>query len=90
MKHFLIYAALAASVAIAALVAYINVEALSTAFGEGPPYYGRTTNMDKWTNPIPMLLALDALLAAALVPTGFWIRRQVRVASGSRPTGTCT
>lgn len=38
---------------------------LSEAFGSGPPYYGRTTNMDKWQNPLPLLIPLDLLGAAA-------------------------
>jgi hypothetical protein len=42
---------------------YIN---LIEAFGAGPPYYGRTTNMDKWTNPIPILLAIDIVIALFL------------------------
>lgn len=39
---------------------------LLESFGPGPPYYGRTTNMDKWQNPLPLLIPLD-LLAAAVV-----------------------
>lgn len=40
-------------------VGYINVDAVQGAFGDGPPYYGRTTNMDKWGNPIPLLAVID-------------------------------
>jgi hypothetical protein len=43
-----------------------NVLGLQEAFGSGPPYYSRTTNMDKWTNPLPMLATVD-LAALALV-----------------------
>lgn len=38
---------------------FINVTNLVEAFGSGPPYYGRTTNMDKWSNPIPFLVVID-------------------------------
>ncbi|MBB6051790.1 hypothetical protein HNQ39_003600 [Armatimonas rosea] len=26
------------------------------AYGSGPPYYNRTVNMDKWSDPTPQLL----------------------------------
>lgn len=42
----------------AALVSY---EAINEAFGAGPPYYSRSTNMDKWSNPLPQLLLGDAV-----------------------------
>lgn len=29
------------------VTAWINFSALSEAYGSGPPYYSRTTNMDK-------------------------------------------
>ncbi len=38
---------------------YINYINLVEAFGSGPPYFDRTTNMDKWSNPIPFLVLLD-------------------------------
>jgi hypothetical protein len=37
----------------------INYLVIAEAFGQGPPYYARTTNMDKWTNPLPTLVAID-------------------------------
>ncbi len=37
----------------------INFYWLVDAYGSGAPYYSRTTNMDKWSNPIPVLLILD-------------------------------
>jgi hypothetical protein len=54
-----------------------NYTVLEEAFGNGPPYYGRTANMDKWSNPVPVLLMVDfsVLLAAGLVG---------RLVSGSR------
>ena len=49
-------------------VSWLSYDSLHEAYGSGPPYYGRTVNMDKWHNPIPGLLMLDglALLMSAL------------------------
>jgi hypothetical protein len=49
--------------------AWFNYAVLTEAFGSGPPYYGRTTNMDKWTNPVPAIVAVDlvAVVAALLL-----------------------
>jgi hypothetical protein len=32
---------------------------LTEAYGSGPPYYGRTENMDKWVNPFPGLIYVN-------------------------------
>lgn len=50
-------------------VAFVNYSLIVEAFGSGPPHYGRTTNMDKWSDPRPALLALDvfALIAVAAI-----------------------
>lgn len=51
-------------------VGAFNVLNLNEAYGDGPPYYARTINMDKWTDPRPALAAIDAvtvLLIAAVV-----------------------
>ncbi len=59
------------------LAAYINVQSLVEAYGSGPPYFGRTTNMDKWSNPLPGLLLLDALvLLIVLVAILQFLRRK--------------
>lgn len=53
-----------------ALVIAFNALNLQEAYGGGPPYYSRTTNMDKWTNPLPTLGIIDgitALIVAAYV-----------------------
>lgn len=42
---------------------YVNIDNIAGAFGDGPPYYGRTTNMDKWGNPIPFLVIFDFVVA---------------------------
>lgn len=43
------------------MMLWLNVAWLNEAFGDGPPYYGRSTNMDKWRNPVPALLVIDGL-----------------------------
>lgn len=43
-----------------------NVVNLNEAYGNGPPYYARTTNMDKWTDPLPVLAAIDTTTAIAI------------------------
>ena len=45
-------------------VILFNIFNLMEAYGSGPPYYSRTTNMDKWKNPLPMLLLIDVAVAA--------------------------
>ncbi len=40
-------------------VGYVNAISLLDAYGSGAPYYGRTTNMDKWENPLPWLAVID-------------------------------
>jgi len=46
-------------------VAALNVINLNEAYGSGEPYYSRTTNMDKWTDPLPVLATVDG--AAVLI-----------------------
>lgn len=41
--------------------AWLTYDQVIEFYGSGPPYFGRTTNMDKWQNPLPMLVGLDAL-----------------------------
>jgi hypothetical protein len=70
-----------------ALLTVAHWNRLQEAYGDGPPYYGRSTNMDKWTSPWPGLLALDA---CTLVACGaLWLRARRRErhtdASRSRP-----
>ena len=68
--------ALVSSVIAVAALAWFNYASLSEAYGGGPPYYSRSTNMDKWSNPLPVLIPLDSLAvgAAALLLT----RRRLR------------
>ena len=59
--------------AIAAVVAgcvVLDYGIVAEAYGPGPPYYGRTVNMDKWESPNAMLIGVHVvglLLAALLV-----------------------
>jgi hypothetical protein len=51
------------------------------AYGAGPPYYGLTTNMDKWEAPTAHLLRLNAgglLLVALLSAAIYRARRDAR------------
>ncbi|MCI0335951.1 MAG: hypothetical protein L0226_00095 [Acidobacteria bacterium] len=52
---------------VGAAVVWFNYTHLVEAYGSGPPYYGRTTNMDKWTNPIPILVVIDVIAVVLLV-----------------------
>lgn len=63
--------------AAAAAATWVSVDLLNEAYGAGPPYYGRTANMDKWTSPWPVVLVVNAVALAVvisvLVP---WRRRR--------------
>ncbi|SEC72432.1 hypothetical protein SAMN02787142_1854 [Burkholderia sp. WP9] len=53
----------------------LNVCNLTEAYGSGAPYYSRSINMDKWTDPLPILGALDAAVLFAVVLWALWWRR---------------
>ena len=55
----------AASVIFLLLAIAATYFALIEAYGSGSPYYGRTQNMDKWNDPIPILTAIDVLFVSA-------------------------
>ena len=55
-------AVLCVCLALIGLCVFVNVDNLVGAYGNGPPYHGRTTNMDKWGNPIPFLVVFDAIV----------------------------
>ncbi len=65
-----------ALVALIAFVAYVNVDSLTEAFGSGPPHYSRTTNMDKWTDPRPILFLLDTVVLVVAVGYLRWLMRK--------------
>jgi hypothetical protein len=52
---------------LAMLVAWYNVTCVEEAFGDGPPYYARTTNMDKWQDPRPLLVAIDVVAGTMII-----------------------
>jgi hypothetical protein len=63
MKRYFSYFIFIICLATILFVGYINVDAVLGTFGDGPPYYGQTTNMDKWENPIPLLAVIDIVTA---------------------------
>ncbi|OWK30966.1 hypothetical protein [Sphingomonas mucosissima] len=56
------------SIVAAVAAVWISAGVLIEAYGAGPPYYGRTTNMDKWTSPWPVVAVavVSALVVAAI------------------------
>ncbi len=52
-------ALLVVALAYGAVLAILDAALLDEAYGSGPPYYGRTTNMDKWDSPAPLLALLN-------------------------------
>ncbi|MEE3623345.1 hypothetical protein UCD39_05000 [Nitrospirillum sp. BR 11752] len=58
-------------------VAAFNALNLWEAYGNGPPYYGGTTNMDKWESPWPILAPVDGVtvVVAAIYIMGARRRR---------------
>jgi hypothetical protein len=57
------------------VVGWANYIALNEAYGYGPPHYGRTTNMDKWSDPLPRLLVINGIAAAIVLGIVLLIRR---------------
>lgn len=70
-----------------AFLIWFNVDILREHFGSGPPYFSRTTNMDKWTDPRPGLVMIDvpALLMTGVAIRLFSRRRAERLALESVP-----
>lgn len=64
---WLCYSASAAILLVAVIATYVS---LAEAYGSGPPYFGRTENMDKWRNPVPVLVIVD--LACVAVSAVLW------------------
>ena len=67
MKNISLLVFILISAILLCFVGWVNYINLVEAYGEGPPYYGRTTNMDKWSNPIPFLLTLNILSVGVLL-----------------------
>jgi hypothetical protein len=57
----------AAVAVIIAASAFFDYRVLNEAYGSGPPYYGRTVNMDKWESPLPALLIIQVIAFAAAI-----------------------
>ena len=53
-------------------------------YTDGTPYYGRTTNLDKWESPVMDLVTTDAIHLALLVGFGAIARRLWRIGGGAR------
>ena len=45
------------------------------AYGDGPPHYGQTTNMDKWSSPWPAI-AIVTLVGAGSGGLMLWLGRR--------------
>ena len=73
---------LISALALLGFVGWLNYSQLNEAYGSGPPYYGRTVNMDKWSDPLAGLLMIDAvtLLIGAAAVQMFRRRRAERLA----------
>lgn len=67
----------AALLAAVLLVTAFNVLNLNEAYGDGPPYYARTVDMDKWSDPLPVLGTVD-VIAALLVAVTVYVTRRNR------------
>jgi len=78
MKKYLAYLTILACAFLVLFVGYINIDAIIGAFGDVPPYYGRTTNMDKWQNPIPTLVTVDVITLVVIFLAGRWAYRQIK------------
>ena len=63
---------------------YYNYISLIEAYGRGPSYYARTTNMDKWSNPLPVLIFVDVLLVVISYLCIRFAKNKVK-SNGQRP-----
>nr|WKF59773.1 hypothetical protein HUO10_004284 [Paraburkholderia busanensis] len=79
MKQRIIVAFLSVTVLVTGgLVIAFNVLNLQEAYGSGPPHFSRTTNMDKWTNPFPVLGVIDAI-AVLLIASYLYVLKAVQM-----------
>ncbi|AOJ78899.1 MULTISPECIES: hypothetical protein [Burkholderia] len=68
------------SIGMALLIAILltcafNAISLNAAYGDGPPYYARSTDMDKWTNPLPLPGMVDGAMLVVIAAYRSWLRR---------------
>jgi len=59
-----------------AFAVYMSVEVYSEFYSEGPPYFGRRENMDKWENPLPWLAAVDGGIILLIGWVGWHLSRR--------------
>lgn len=78
MKKYIAYSILLGCALWFLFVVYVNIDAIVGGYGDGPPYYGRTTNMDKWESPVPTLVVLDTVSIVVLFFIGRWAYIQIR------------
>jgi hypothetical protein len=60
------FALLVVVVALVTACVYLDYTILIEYYGDGPPYYGRSVNMDKWQNPLPFLAVINAFVVAVV------------------------
>ena len=59
-------------------IAALAYAGLSEAYGSGPPYYGRTTNMDKRASPVQRLVVIDVIGIVVAAGLGYVGLRRLR------------
>lgn len=64
-RAFLGWLSCAASVILVLIALAATYMALTEAYGVGPPYFGETQNMDKWSDPISILAAICIICFAS-------------------------
>lgn len=67
LKNIILYVSYISAIALLIGVIWLNYTQLIEAFGSGPPYYGLTTNMDKWSSPLPFLITIDVVAIFLIV-----------------------
>lgn len=78
MKKYLAVLLLLLSVGLVSFSIFVTYDNIVGAFGSGPPYYGQTTNMDKWQNPVPYLIGLDLFILVIIFLLARWSLRVLR------------
>jgi hypothetical protein len=59
-------------------LAYVHFSVYLEFFSDGPPYYGREENMDKWSDPRPMLIVIDTIFLGIAGISGWRLRARQR------------
>lgn len=75
MKNVWIGCSFAFPIGILGLASFWISLLVQDAYGDGPPFYGCTTNMDKWESPMPMVLII-ATVAIVMAGASFWLFRR--------------